>query len=141
MKGTTMAPATVDPWPSWFTRLGFPEMWNPFGEQHMKVEEYREDGTLVVRAELPGVDVDDVEITVSDGVLRIHAERTEESKDEEKDHYRSEFHYGSFTRTLALPLGAHEEEVSASYDDGILEVRVPLSEERASPRKVAVTRR
>ena len=119
----------------------FSDLWKPFGfEETMKVEEYREDGTVVVRAELPGIDPDkDVEVTVTDGVLRIHAQRTERTKHEDAKHYRSEFTYGSFGRTFRLPAGATEQDVKATYKDGILEVRVPVDERKASTQKVPVT--
>ena len=96
-------------------------------EDFVRVDEYREDSTLVVRAEMAGIDPEkDVEISVSDGVLHIGAERREEKKDEGKDYYRQELRYGSFTRDLPLPEGIQESDVKASYKDGILEIRVPL---------------
>lgn len=143
MKNKMLTPM-VEQWPSWFGRLGFPESWQQFLDaETMKVEEYREGDMMVVRAELPGIDPDkDVEVTVADGMLRIHAERTQETREEGKDkeHFRSEFRYGEFTRVLPLPAGATEADVTASYRDGILEVRVPTSDEKAAARKVAVSR-
>jgi HSP20 family protein len=98
-------------------------------EELIKVDEYRENGSLVVRAELPGIDPDkDVEITVSDGMLCIEAERREEEKTEEKGFVRHELSYGSFTRTLPLPDGVTESDITASYKDGILEIRIPAPE-------------
>ena len=110
----------------------------------MRVEEYNEGDTLVVRAEMPGIDPDkDVEITVVDGLLTISAERREESTEgkEGKPGYRSEFRYGSFRRVLRLPEGAIESDVKATYADGILEVRVPVGTATPQPSKVPVTRR
>jgi HSP20 family protein len=105
-----------------------------FGEanaaQPIKVEEFTEDGTLVVRAELPGFDpTKDVTVTVDGGVLQIVAERQTEEKDEERDFHRRELRYGSFARTLALPDGVDESAVTATAKDGILEVRVPMPPE------------
>jgi HSP20 family protein len=95
----------------------------------MRIEEYVEDGSCVIRAELPGIDIEkDVEITVADGVLHIHAEREERSEDKQ-DGYRSEFRYGRFERTVRLPKGTSEADITATYRDGILEVRVPMPEE------------
>jgi HSP20 family protein len=127
-------------WPEWFGRwLDVPD--ELVATSGMKVEERREDGVVVVRAELPGIDPErDVEITVQDGTLRIHAERREETKTEDKDRYRSEFRYGSFVRTLALPAGASEEDVKATYKDGILEVRVPVDEEKVGAKRIAIER-
>jgi len=110
---------------------------------HVRIEEMRDGDDLVVRAELPGLDPEkDVEVTVADGVLTIAGERHEETTTGEKGKpgYRSEFRYGSFQRVLRLPRGVREEDVHASYVDGILEIRVPTAVERPSPSKVPVTR-
>ena len=107
-------------------------------DKWLRVEEFVDDETLVVRAELPGIDPDkDVEISVANGVLSIKAERQERSEEKKKDSYRSEFRYGSFARNIPLPAGATESDVSASYNDGVLEIRVPVGEEEG-PRVVKV---
>lgn len=117
-----------------------PEWWADRDGMHL--EEFREDGTLVVRAELPGIDPDrDVEITVAGGTLCIRAERREKHEATgDGDFYRSEFRYGQFTRTLPLPGGVGAEDVAADYTDGILEVRLPLRAAGPGPARVAVTR-
>ena len=90
------------------------------------VDEYTEEGALVVRAELPGIDPEtDVELTVSDHTLRIDAERKEEEKVKEKGYLRHEVRCGSFSRTLPLPEGVTEGDITANYQDGILEIRIP----------------
>jgi HSP20 family protein len=108
----------------------------------LRIEQELTDDTLVIRAEMPGVDPDkDVEITVLNGVLRIHAERRSEEKEESEGRIRSEFHYGMFERTVRVPSDLDVEDVKASYQDGILEVRVPYkvpTEEGA--RKVVIDR-
>lgn len=92
----------------------------------MKVEQFLDGSTLVVRAEVPGIDPDqDVDVSVSEGMLHIKAERQEKSEHKSKSGYRSEFRYGSFSRSIALPPGAKEEDVTAAYKDGVLEVRAP----------------
>jgi HSP20 family protein len=92
----------------------------------IRVDEFHENGTLVVRAELPGIDPEkDVELTVADGMLHIEAERRQEEKAEEKGYVRRELRYGSFSRTLPLPEGVSEADIKANYTNGILEVRVP----------------
>ena len=111
----------------------------PFaGGQLMRVEDYVSEGQYVVRAELPGIDPEkDVEITVDDGVLTVKAERQEEKKESG----RSEFRYGSFTRSVTLPSGADQENVAASYRDGILEVRTPIKEAtKAEPKRIAIAK-
>lgn len=109
----------------------------------MRMEEFVDGDTLVVRAELPGVDPDkDVEITVSDDVLTIAAERREERTEGEegKPGYRTEFRYGSYRRSISLPAGVSADAVTATYNDGILEVRAPVARPTTEPQKVAVTR-
>ena len=92
----------------------------------IRVEEFREDGALVIRADLPGIDPDkDVELTVADGMLVIRAERREEEKHEDKGYVRKELRYGSMSRSLPLPAGVTEADITATYKAGILEVRVP----------------
>jgi HSP20 family protein len=92
----------------------------------MKVEQFLDGSTLVVRAEVPGIDPDqDVDVSVSEGMLHIKAERQEKSEHKTKSGYRSEFRYGSFSRSIALPPGAKEEDITATYKDGVLEVRAP----------------
>jgi len=108
----------------------------------LRFEEIHEGGTLVVRAELTGVDPDrDVDVSVSDGVLHIAASRSEKSESKDAKSYRSEFRYGSFSRDLASPKGVESTAVKAEYKDGILEVRIPWPEKKASlPEKVAISR-
>ena len=111
------------------------------GFEPMRVEEYEDGDVLVVKAEMPGLDPDkDVDIDVGDHTLRIRAERRQESKIEEKGRYRSEFRYGSFSRSVPLPVGATEADVKASYRDGILEVRVPIDRGKAEARKIPIQR-
>ncbi len=103
--------------------------------QPIKFEDYVKDDRYVLRAELPGIDPEkDVEITVSDGVLTIHAER----RDEHKDQHRTEFRYGSFTRSLRLPAGVDDSDVRAVYDKGVLEVSVKLAEAKREGRRIQV---
>ena len=101
----------------------------------LRLEDEMKDGLYEVRAELPGVDpTDDIEVTVRDGQLTIKAERTQTS--ESNGH--SEFSYGSFVRTVALPAGADEDDIGATYDRGILTVSIPLAEEHPTEKRVEV---
>lgn len=111
----------------------------PFGSnQTFRVEDYTEDGHYMIRAELPGVDPEnDLEVSVDAGVLTIRAERREESKQDR----HSEFRYGSLTRSVPLPEGADPDQISASYDKGILEISVPVPEQASQgARHIAVQR-
>lgn len=137
--------ATDFDWPAWMAGrsiLDFPESWiESVGEAAIRVEEFEEHDQLVVRAEIPGVNPDeDIEITLTEGMLRIMVQRKKESKHESKRHYRSEFQYGSFVRTLALPAGATDRDVKAEYKDGVLEVRIPISGTQASTKKIAISK-
>ena len=98
----------------------------PFFDNHvMRLEDETKEGIYEVRAELPGVDpIEDIEVTVRDGQLTIKALRTRAGE----SNGLSEFSYGSFTRTVSLPEGADEDDISATYDRGILTVSVPLSD-------------
>jgi HSP20 family protein len=129
-------------WPDWSDFGDWPDRWSELmTESRMKVEEYQEGDELVIRAELPGIDPDtDVELTVSDGMLRLKAERRQQREVEDKAGYRSEFSYGAFSRTLPLAPGVGEEDVKASYRDGILEVRLPIDREEAAARKIQISR-
>jgi HSP20 family protein len=114
------------------------------GDAHlMRLEEYVEDDTIVVRAELPGIDpAKDVDISVSNGVLSLRAEREERSEEKRPDGYRSEFRYGRLARDIRLPEGIDESQITASYQDGVLEVRVPAPKPAATetPTKIEVAR-
>jgi HSP20 family protein len=120
-------------------RFGWPGAW-PF-EELIRVEEFVDGDQLVIRAEMPGLDPDkDVDIQVMDHGLRIRAERRQASEKTEKGGYRSEFHYGSFSRTVPLPAGAAQEDVKATYKDGILEVRLPIDRAKAEATKIPIER-
>jgi HSP20 family protein len=108
----------------------------------LRVEEFVDDGMLVVRAELPDIDPDkDVELSVASGVLHLRARREEKSETKDKDVYRSEFRYGSFVRNVTLPDGVDIDDITASYKDGILEVRAPMPKEvKPEVTKVPITR-
>lgn len=126
------------PFPRWM-----PEVSRAFGEgaQLPRLEEFVDGNEVVIRAELPGIDPDrDVEVTVSDHSLRLRAERRHETQVDGKDGYRSEFSYGLFERSIPLPAGVSEQDVKASYRDGILEVRVPVDRQRAESKKVPIQR-
>lgn len=109
-------------------------------ESTIRVEEFQDNGQMVVRAEVPGADPDnDIEITKNDSTLRISVQRRKESQAETRHHYRSEFQYGSFVRTVALPAGTAEHDINAAYKDGILEVRIPMSTAKATQERIPIS--
>ncbi|HLZ39016.1 MAG TPA: Hsp20/alpha crystallin family protein [Mycobacteriales bacterium] len=117
-------------WPRWSSLRSLLE--STFeGADPIRIEETVQDDQLVVEAELPGIDPDkDVEISVQERTLHIRAKRRQETKEETPGRRDREFRYGSFARRIPLPKGVSEEQVTASYQDGILEVRVPLPREK-----------
>lgn len=108
----------------------------------LRVEEYRDGDSMVVKAEVPGIDPNkDVDITLTGDELRITVRHEEKTEHKDKRGYRSEFRYGTFSRSVALPGAVKEEDIHASYTDGILEVRIPVSEQQESTsRKIPITR-
>lgn len=106
-----------------------------FDTHLLRLEDELKDGKYQVRAEIPGVDPGkDVNITVHNGRLTIQAERTETKESDG----RSEFSYGLFERSVALPSGADEDAITASYDKGILTVSVPVSEAKPTEKRIEV---
>lgn len=107
-----------------------------------RVEEYRDGGSMVVKAEVPGIDPGkDVDITLTGDELRILVRHEEKSEHKDKTGYRSEFRYGTFSRTVPLPTAVDEKDIKASYTDGILEVRIPVPEQAENPsRKIPISR-
>jgi HSP20 family protein len=93
---------------------------------------------FVLRADLPGLSEQDVNIELEDSVLTISGERKSEHEERKEGYYRLERSAGVFTRTLTLPDGVDPERVRASFDRGVLEVRIPKPEQR-KPRKVTIT--
>lgn len=126
-------------WP--FEGLRSHEVGRPLMGAPIRMEELRDGDEVVVRAELPGIDPEkDVEVTVEEGLLTIRAHREERTEDKQKDSYRSEFRYGHLERQIRLPEGTGPEAVSATYRDGVLEVRLPAPRQEGTARKIAVTR-
>jgi HSP20 family protein len=96
------------------------------------------DDDFVLRADLPGLSEEDVNIELEDNVLTISGERKAEHEERKEGYYRVERSSGSFSRSLTLPEGVDPAAVKASFDRGVLEVRVPKPEAK-KPRKVAIS--
>ena len=96
------------------------------------------DDDFVLRADLPGLSEGDVNIELEDNVLTVSGERKSEHEERKEGYYRVERASGSFSRSLTLPEGVNPEGIKASFDRGVLEVRIPKPEER-KPRKVAIS--
>src|SRR5690606_15053540 len=132
-----------DEWTRSWPFQGAMQRWPGLADEVIRVDEFREDSTLVIRAELPGIDPDkDVELTVTDGLLRIAAERRTEEKEEGEGYLRRELRRGTFARSLPLPEAVTESDITATYKDGILEIRIALPEEVTAhePKQIPVRR-
>ena len=103
--------------------------------QSFRVEEVARDDRYVIRAELPGLDPErDIEVTVEGRTLTIHAER----RQKDSGPYRSEFRYGSLTRLVRLPARVDAQDVTARYENGVLEVSVPVRDVKPEGIRVAI---
>lgn len=104
----------------------------------LRLEVVNDDKSMTVRAEVPGVDpTSDLDVCVVDGHLSIEVRRRESSDERENGHRRSEFRYGDFYRRLPMPEGAQKEQITATYDKGILNVTIPV-EKKAESRVTVV---
>ncbi len=112
-----------------FNRL-VDQVWNGRQESWLPaVDVFDKKDAVILKAELAGMNPDDIEIEVEDNVLTIKGERKFEEKVEDERYYRVERRFGSFQRSLALPQGVRADEIQAGYEDGILTVTVPKAEE------------
>jgi len=91
----------------------------------------------LVKADLPGLDKKDIDVTVENGVLTIKGEKKEEHESKKKGMHRSERYFGSFYRAIALPSGIDETKLSAKHKNGVLELTLPKTEE-AKPKQIKV---
>lgn len=92
---------------------------------------------VVVKAVLPGVRPEDVEITVSEGVLTVRGEARQETTEEKENFYRREIRFGSFARSIPLPSRVNQDSAEAEFKDGILTIQLPKAEE-SRPRSIRV---
>ena len=103
------------------------------------LEVYERDGQTVVRLEVPGMKEEDIDISVTDGLLTIKGEKKHEEEIKEENYYYSERSFGSFLRTLAIPEGIDESKLTATYDNGILELELPKVGEQKKEHKIIVS--
>ena len=108
------------------------EMWTP------SVEIFERENNLIVRAELPGLDKDDVRVDLTYDGLVIEGERRRESEERREGGYRSEIEYGRFYRLIPLPEGANIDQAKAQINNGVLEVAIPMAEARPQRRSIPV---
>ncbi len=102
------------------------------------LEMYDQENKLVVRAELPGMKEEDVDVSVTDSTLTLKGERKTTSEAKEEDYQFSEMSYGSFSRSITLPSNIDTGNITATFDNGILQVDLPKSPEQ-KPTKIPIT--
>ena len=117
--------------PSWWPRLRMPEM----EEISPKVDIFEEGDNLVVKAEIPGMKKEEIEVNLTDDMVTISGEKKKEEKVEKKDYYRLERSYGSFSRSFRLPKEIQPDKAKATFKGGVLEVKVPKTEEAKKKEK------
>jgi len=114
----------------------FPRFFEEFEEAEEElmppIESFVKNGNLVVRADVPGLEAKDIEVSVLHDVLTIKGERKSEKEVKDKDYLRREVSYGAFERRMSLPEGAAADKVKATFKNGVVEITVPLAKEVAA---------
>jgi HSP20 family protein len=117
--------------PTWFPRMRMPE----FEEMTPSVDIFEEGHDVVLKAELPGMKKEDIEVKLTDDMITLSGEKKKEEKIEKKNYHRLERSYGSFVRSFRLPAEVQTDQVKAQFKDGILEIRIPKTEEAKKKEK------
>jgi len=117
--------------PSWLPSVKFPES----GMVSPDIDIFEDGSDVVVKAEMPGMKKEDIEVNLTDEMVTVSGEKKKEEKVEKKDYYRVERSYGSFRRSFKLPKEVQSDKAKASFKDGVLEVRVPKTEEAVKKEK------
>jgi HSP20 family protein len=117
--------------PSWWPRLRMPEV----EEIVPSMDIFTEGDDVVVKAELPGMKKEDIDISLTKDTITISGDKKKEEKIEKKDYYSFERSYGSFKRSFSLPAEVQTEKASAKFKDGVLEIRIPKTEEAKKKEK------
>lgn len=109
--------------------LTWPEPFRDIGIREPAIEVYEEKDDVVIKAEVPGMKKEDLDINISGSLLTIKGEKKQEEEVKKKGYYYSERSYGSFLRTVDLPKEVQVDKARAAFKDGVLEVRLPKTEE------------
>lgn len=119
----------------WWPSVRWPETRLFETEVAPSADIFEEKDDIVVKAELPGMGKDEINVNVTDNTITISGEKKKEEKVKKKDYYRFERSFGSFSRTFSLPTDIQTEKVAAIFKDGILEIRMPKTEEAKKKEK------
>ena len=117
--------------PSWWPRMRMPEM----ESVSPNVDIFEEGHNFVVKAEIPGMKKEDIQVNLTDDMITISGEKKKEEKVEKKDYYRVERSYGSFSRSFRFPQEVQTDKAKATFKDGILEVSIPKTAEAIKKQK------
>jgi HSP20 family protein len=107
-------------------------MWSP------AIEVSERDGNYIVSAELPGLNKDNVNVEVTDDAVIIRGERKYEHEENQRGVHRTERHYGEFHRVVPLPEGINADQAKANFRDGVLEISVPMPQQRNRSRQIPI---
>ena len=140
-------PGTLTRWYP-FAELGelrsrFDRMFEEFSDGRERtwtpaIDVVRENGNIVVHADIPGIKPEEVKIEVEDDILTVSGEHEEHKEEKDKHYVRRERRYGSFSRSMTLPPGVEAKNIKATTHDGVVEVTIPLPEETKTE-TVAIT--
>jgi HSP20 family protein len=119
--------------PSWLPRVRWPE---EFEGAYFDADIYEEGKNIVLKAELPGISKDELDIDITEDVITVSGEKKKEEKIEKKDYFRLERNYGSFSRSFRLPTGIKADAAKATFKDGVLKIVAPRKE---SGKKVKIS--
>ena len=111
-----------------FERVLGREASSPLGEVEPAIEVAETPAAVIVKAQVPGVSKEHLQVNVTDNALTLKGEVQEDTTTEEKNYHRREFHYGAFARTITLPTTVQAEHATAQLKDGVLEVTIPKRE-------------
>lgn len=137
---TERMPRIMSPWEEMDRMFEsfFPQAWRPFqlgrlwGEAgegiHPRVDVIERDNEIIMRAEIPGVEKENIDVSVTDNTVTIRGESHREMEETEGEYYRAEIARGAFTRTVALPAEVDSNNANASFKNGILELKLPKVE-------------
>jgi HSP20 family protein len=108
-------------------------LWSP------QIETFEREGQLVIRADLPGLTKDDVNVEMTDNAITISGERRNENEEKREGYYRSERSYGSFYRQIPLPEGVNADDANATFRNGVLEITMKAPQLQSRSRKLEIT--
>lgn len=129
-------------WDDFFNRPFLPTMRRFFrsesGEWSPNIDVVEKDDRYLIKAELPGVNEEDVEVSLTGDMLTISGEKQEESEEERRGYYYAESSYGSFSRSITIPPTVDPDRIEANFNNGVLEVALPKTPE-TKPKRVAIS--